>query len=82
MKLVDAALKLDEVCDDWSAQFLPLGALEFVRRAGSYNRCFSENLTALVQECIKLTPKGSRVTMPLLFRIGNEGSRVIYLRRA
>jgi hypothetical protein len=83
---VDTALAMDKEFHDWQAEFMPDSALAFVRRAEVYNRITRKGIVGLVKLINDKAP-----TLQLgsdncntgranhRYKIGNEGSRVIYV---
>lgn len=85
-RMVEAALELDKYSIDYLVEFPPKEAREFVSRAEAYNGFTQEGLVELIDEIGNLIPlKDYGPDNPNTgqphhrFRIGNEGSRVIYL---
>jgi hypothetical protein len=84
---VDVALMLDGLSTDYLVEFSPGEALEFVRRAEAYNEFTAQDLEKLVEQVNRLippmrfpNPENPNNGLPHhRFKIGNEGSRVIYL---
>jgi hypothetical protein len=84
---VKAMLMLDECSDNYTVELNPDEALEFVRHAKAYNDFTSEMLVNLISGVNQLVPKmrfegdnPNNGKSHHTFIIGNEGSRVIYLK--
>lgn len=84
-KIVDAAVEFDKMFHDWSANFDPEAALLFAKKSEVYNRMTRDGLVGLIQFINDNAPtQDFGDTNPNTgrscheYRIGNEGSRVIY----
>ena len=81
--LVDAALALDRKSLSYRVELTPAQAVEFVRRADTYNGFTQDDLARLICGIGCLIPPmdfGPDNGQPHhRFLVGNEGSRVIYL---
>lgn len=81
------AVELDKRFTNWSVRLIPTEALEFCRVAEEYNNLTSEGVCELIAEidaiipAMSFEPNNPNTGKPHhCYRIGKEGSRVIYLK--
>lgn len=87
MSKVDLVLTLDKMCHDYRVELSPLEAEEWATRAEYYNAMNRWTMLRLVQAvneripCRNYGKDNPNNGLPLhSFLVGNEGSRVIYVR--
>ena len=85
-ELVEAALAIDRVSDDYLVKMTPAQAGEFLSRADAYNIFTSEDLVELLEAVdgeippMRFGPDNPNTGKPHhTYMVGNEGSRVVYL---
>lgn len=71
LEKIETALKMDYLFDDWTAEFKPDEALVFLEKAQVYNRIVRKDILSLISFINQQCPN-------VHYKIGNEGSRVIY----
>jgi hypothetical protein len=80
-KKVEAALVMDKEFESfWLGEFTPAEALLFTSHNLDCNRCYKKYLHEIIRGAMKLAPKQDGGLPILSFRIGNESSRVMYVR--